>query len=312
MKKIEIDRDWLCKAYLEQGLSMNQIAKNLEISLTTVTERVKEHGIKKRTQAEATSLAQLKSNDVFEKLKDKAWLISQYEDCLLSISQIASDLGVASSVVLRHMRTHGISVRSLSQSSALRQKKHVLLTTNAINFLDGEILGDGHIAASNFSAKYSHSSKHRAYLEWLKSVFFEFGIEQAGRMVFSKKDKGYRYHSLSYVELKEMHKRWYGSGEKRLPEDFRLTPVTLRQWYIGDGHLSRERKTPAVYLAVCTRNSMEIERIIDMLLAAGIRGSAGTTRTKCIRITSADTQNFFDYIGECPAAITQIYGYKWP
>ncbi|GAI49993.1 unnamed protein product, partial [marine sediment metagenome] len=127
---------------------------------------------------------------------------------------------------------------------------HVSLSEEALEFLNGELLGDGHLQEYSFVAKYSHTSKHRQYLEWLRDKLLLFGINPSGEILGYSyntfKDKRYkdtiytsfRYYSKSYLELKELKKIWYPSPEsvKRVPLDIELAPTTLRQWYMGDGY----------------------------------------------------------------------------
>ncbi len=49
MTKIEIDKDYLKKAFIDRNLSSRKIAEELGIHHTTVLKRIKEYNLKKST-----------------------------------------------------------------------------------------------------------------------------------------------------------------------------------------------------------------------------------------------------------------------
>lgn len=127
---------------------------------------------------------------------------------------------------------------------------NVVLINELKEFLDGELLGDGHLNPVTYngivtSVRYQHGSSKKRYLQWLGMVLTNYGIKRCGnirkRLHEIPTSKSicidYHYCSKSYRELVSYYSRWYPNRKKIVPKDLKLTPVTVRQWYIGDGSI---------------------------------------------------------------------------
>lgn len=191
---------------------------------------------------------------------------------------------------------------------------------NAIEFITGELLGDGCLMVDKrhkevSSSKYVHSSKHK-YIEWLSSVLATWGVEQVGKTnkLALKKGQAYSYQSRFYRDLLPLRELFYPEGKKVLPQSLRLTPIIVRQWYIGDGSLIfSHNKYPAVMLHTLGFTKKEVY-FLSTLVSQEI--GVGVTTNKCdqglrIRIPAKDVEKFLGYIGPCPEEIVDVYGYKW-
>lgn len=115
------------------------------------------------------------------------------------------------------------------------------------------MLGDGGIAlgGSRKTPMFSMTNSPEQ-LEWLRQIqsfMAGFCVETKIGWVPPCKLRGEaRYlHSRYYDALAPQETRWYAKQEngvrrkKRVPEDVRLTPVALAQWYFGDGTVSYDR-----------------------------------------------------------------------
>lgn len=261
-----------------------------------------------------------------ELYKHRRWLKSQYEK--KSSNEIAKKCGVKGTTIRWWLHKFKIKIRSLSEAHSLAQSNHVNLTKEALEFLVGNLLGDGHLAIqSKVSAWYSNGSKFKSFSEWLSDRFSSYGMEQLGKICkcsdkvpgYNKKHTYFNYASKHYIELKEIHKKWYRkarederykTGRQRkwikiLPEDLKLTPLVCLMWYLGDGHLNKVGK----YILMCTNGfeKEEVARLAAMLNGLGFTG----WRQNCnnsIYIPTKSTKDFLNYIGPCPI---ECYNYRW-
>lgn len=236
-----------------------------------------------------------------------------YIDKKLSIRQIARLYNYGSTTIYRWLKNFDIPIRSLGEAVHLRQTNHCNLSDEAKQWLDGELLGDGHLEIrSKYSARFSYGSKYFEYINYISDTLNSFGIKQAGKInKRHHKDMNcysYSYHSLSYEELLSIRKRWYPRGEKVIPRDLQLTPLVLRQEYIGDGCL-RHRKNANPYIVLSTNGFpvSDVEWLKNQLIKIGLK-STRQPFYNSIGISAYSTEDFLCYVGKCP---TKCYDYKW-
>ena len=181
------------------------------------------------------------------------------------------------------------------------------LTKDAINWINGELLGDGCVySRSSYTASFIYKSKHLEYIEYVAKTLLSFGILQSGRILKMRSGNAYAYHSLDIPTLLPFRKKWYPEGKKLVPKDIVLTPLTCRQWYIGDGCL---RKLPNMCIILATYGFSidDVNFLVNQLWELGF---LATRQPNCnvIRIAKCSTKDFLNYIGECPV---KCYQYKW-
>lgn len=216
------DEEWLREQYVKKERSGQDIADECDVSLDVVQRFMQKFDI------EARDPGGYAKDAVF---KDPDWLRKQYWERELSLGEVAEEAGVESDVtILREMEKHDIPRRDPEPGNSVE------LTSEVKAFLEGLLLGDGHLTVrkGGLSAQYEHSDSFKEYLTWLVDVLSEFGIEQSGS-VRELPNGSFACKTASYREFKELHERWYVDGERQLPEDFEISPTRLKNWYIGDG-----------------------------------------------------------------------------
>lgn len=312
----DIEREWLYEQYIVYQRSAQDIARELSMGETTVYRALREHGIPIRSRSDASTLA-LNGSDLFNLLSDRNWLYQQYIVFRKSIHQIAEEMGISGNSIERALIRHDIPRRNLSEAGLLSQSNHVNLSPLALEFLNGELLGDGCLFPDTYSARYQHGNKHYDYLVWLSDILAGFGIRQVGN-INTKHSRGviaYSYSSSYYRELKPLYDLWYKDRIKIIPRGLVLTPLTVRQWYIGDGSLSANKS--AIYRSQIVLNLACMSFTVEEIdwLASELQAETGCPfrmqKNKCLWISFGHVQNFLDYIGPCPREIEHIYGYKW-
>jgi len=245
--------------------------------------------------------------------KDKDWLSRKYIDKKLSAYQIAKICNCNHTTILRWLKKFNISRRSYSKAIHLAKANHCNLSQKAKQWIDGELLGDGCLySQSEYSARFRYSSKYFEYIQYISDILKSFGIKQLGKInKYYHKEMdcySYNYSSLYYKELLAIKKRWYPKGNKIISMDIELTPLTLRQWYIGDGCLGHPKnRNPSIVLYTCGFLIKDVEWLKKQLNKLGFK----STRRNCdnsIHISTHSTKDFLDYIGKCPV---KCYQYKW-
>lgn len=244
-----------------------------------------------------------------ELYQDKEWLKSKYLDEELSIRRISKDINKGYGTIQKWLHKLNISVRSHYE---IRQN-HCNLSKEAIKWINGELLGDGCLWSTNsYSAHFVYGSKYLEYIQYVSDTLKSFGIRQSGKINKQyHKDMdcySYKYKSLCYIELSFIRKQWYPEGKKIIPKDIELTPLTCRQWYIGDGSIyHRKIGRPYILLYTCGFSIEDIKWLISQLNKIGIK--AGIWKTdNIIHISAYSVEDFLDYIGSCPV---NCYQYKW-
>lgn len=259
-----------------------------------------------------------------ELYKNANWLKKVYVDDKKSAYKIAKEFNCTPRTILNWIKKFGIKSRSKSEAGRLNSS-HVYLSKEAIEFLEGLLLGDGHLCTNNWSGQYMDNSKYGSYVEWLLNKFIDYGVE--GRIKRHERPDlfpdgklhhyiSFFYSSKCYAELGVLQKRWYrearedevwGTGRRKkwikiIPPDLALPPLTCLMWYIGDGSFICRS------IRLCTDGFTipEIDFLRDKLGELGFE----TTRHKSgnIHILTKSTKAFLDYIGECPI---KCYKYKW-
>jgi hypothetical protein len=258
---------------------------------------------------------------MYYKYKDKQFLIKEYVDKSKPLWIIAKENNVAYGTIHYWMTKYNIRRRNKSQCV---KGNYIILTKELLEFLSGELLGDGSMII-NLSTKYNiptsgryvHTSKYKEYLEWLSKKLSKFGVAQSGLYKYeaswnNKIYTKYNYMSKWYREFKDIRKKWYPDGKKIVPQDIKLTPTVIRQWYIGDGCLVKYKDSRAVNIQLSTDSYSikDVEFLIKKLRNIGFVCNRRKSNNR-IGIYNESVDDFLDYIGDCPKEIEKIYGYKW-
>ena len=248
--------------------------------------------------------------------KNKEWLENKYLNEKLSKVKIAKICNVSRFAIRYHMKKMNIPIRSKSEAHNLARGNHCNLTVEAKQWLNGELLGDGCLVSySKYSASFAYTSKYLEYIQYVSNTLKSFGIMQSAEIREAIGKQGnvyYQYHSLNYPELLKIKEIFYINNKKIIPKNIDFTPLTLRQWYIGDGGLvyrmSKNNK-PQLNIVLYTYGftKEEVKNAIKKLTNIGFGATQQLSRN-IIGISRKSTKDFLEFIGECPV---QCYQYKW-
>lgn len=181
--------------------------------------------------------------------------------------------------------------------------------------LHGELLGDGCLqikkhyknALFQLQTKYQGQAHFTfAALHDLGGVLRSFIRVPAG---FSREPhRVYHWHSHAHAHLTDEYNSWYVRGRKIVPANFKLTAVSARHWYVGDG--SMHRGNPRVVLCTDGFDDLSITRLQRQLLINGFypRVRATAKGHPRIELGVGDVEKWLSWIGPCPVPELQ---HKW-
>jgi len=310
------DPDWLRRKRYVERKSEAEIARECNTSRATVNRWMRRFELDGRGLSEATALRHARNAAPY---KDRDWLVDRYKTHEMSTYAIAAELGVTPGTVLRWMRRLGIELRSPDASYYLSHRNYLVVDQYLKEMLEGELLGDGSVVPSGLrTACYGHGTKHRQYVVWLAEEFAKHGLMQSGAIRRTVNHLGgehtsitYVYRSRSYAELMEFRLRFYPQGKKIVPEDLVLTPIVVRQWYIGDGQIhGPPRQRASITLHTCAFDADSIATLLKGLSGSSLKVTHQPAHN-AIHISAHSTREFLNYIGPCPEPIRDVYGYKW-
>jgi hypothetical protein len=244
---------------------------------------------------------------------DKEVLQQMYSVEGLSMSDIGKLVGCSSSKICRKL--HHLEIPTRLQFKINEE----VISDDAVQFLEGELLGDGSlISLESGNCYFSWHMKSEQYLLWLSEQLNSLGVKTRKIVPNINKSKlflapytTYILRSMTYRCFNEIREVWYPSGIKILPKNLELTPIKVRQWFLGDGTLYRNRLKNSYSLRFCTQSFTcnEVNKLREKFFTLGIKTTIQKGPVLYIRTESLP--NFYDYIGSCPNEVEPIYGYKW-
>ncbi len=179
----------------------------------------------------------------------------------------------------------------------------------SIDFIDGFLLGDGHISKHN--CHMSWSLKHQEFSEFIENRLSQYLPKSSRRFVKDARFKNggslsTKGNTKCHPDFKLQRNRWYPEGKKIIPRDVSLSPESVLIWYLGDG-LSNKYST---ILCTDSFSENEVEFLIKKMKKLGLL----CYRRNCknhprIVISSSGTKLFFDYIGW--TSPVKCYDYKF-
>lgn len=251
------------------------------------------------------------------RLNSPAWLREKYHDEGLSQREIADIVGCSKRPVNNRMEEYGIEKRPAHH---LPNTLDEPFSDEFVAILDGELLGDGCLYPryeNSQGAVYQHGTAKSAYLDWLTNLFESEGFSTQRGEHMKREDRegwndtmNYKMWTLNYTSLLDEYQRWYPNGEKRVPDDIEISPLTLRHWYIGDGSYS-VRDCGFEEIKLCTYGFTDSgrTRLVRELESAGIQ--TNVQGSGVLYVTADSRERFFEYMAPPPGELEDVYGYKW-
>jgi hypothetical protein len=188
------------------------------------------------------------------------------------------------------------------------QDSPILLSSIALDVIEGELLGDGCLeCAPTINACFAHSTANPFYSQFLSNTLGKydvpFKIECLAARLGKPQTRIRTPYNITFGKLREL---WYPMGRKILPTHMFLNKIRCLFWYLGDGYI--EGKT--VKFATCGFTISEVERLATMLTELGFKSSKNrrTGGYYVVRMSKTTSLKFLEWLGICPV---KGYEHKW-
>lgn len=220
--------------------------------------------------------------------------------------QVADKLGYGEggwSNIYKYCRDYGIAF-DFSKNHEFRT---VPFTQRQKEIALGSLLGDAYLRPSgrskkSFALSFTHGEKQKPYLEWKLSEFKNFVLNEnfyIDRRSFHGNAPTYSFSTISHPYLAKLHGLCYGSGKKRVTEEWleQLTPLSLAVWYMDDGSVNKRYHT----IVLCTNAFSHEEQALlmaclsDRFCVSSILEPRRNGQS-VIRINASQSKRFLDLV----------------
>lgn len=183
--------------------------------------------------------------------------------------------------------------------------------------LEGVLFSDGCIAYhKNDSLKFwfGQTSRNAEYVFYVANLFgFKDKVKTRARFDtrYNKYNCSAEMKAFTSSFLWSYYNRWYPNKIKVIPQDFKITPLSLRHLYLGDGSIRKSYNQ----MIICTDSfkKVDIENIfMQQLFELGLSPTIFISQKDKPRVNISNKKSielFFEYIGKCPV---ECFKYKWP
>lgn len=237
-----------------------------------------------------------------KKYHNERWLRDQYKKDGKSTREIARKCNISHPTIIYWLNKFDVQRRYPNEP------KKIDISDNSLEWIEGLILGDGSLRreSKNGGVKYRHTDSFEEYIEWLSSKFeqFDFGITSTREI--KGKYKRFQFETNSVRDLIPLYEQWYSNDKKEIPTDFKISPIKILFWYLGDGSLVTKGNGDHIIISSYSMRR-GLENITDQLEENNITSSVNK---KGIRIWKDSIKNFLKYIKGTNIEVPGCYQYK--
>ena len=119
--KLYQDKDFLYERYVKEKLTIPEISKLCNCSLSAISNNLKRNNIKIRTNAENVDLYSLKNKKLY---RDRAWLKKRYQTEKCSAIEIRKEINCSPEVLNRWLNKFNIKIRTISEAQKAWHQKN--------------------------------------------------------------------------------------------------------------------------------------------------------------------------------------------
>lgn len=240
---------------------------------------------------------------------------------------ILSEYDINRAIIEEHFGTF-----SEAKRTAIDDGKYMRLTQEELTEIDnclarddeiseivtGLLLGDGTIDCSRGNGVLRVGMINQPFLEWLDGQFTQ--MSQGVRLKANAEDSarnarisGFRPEANSdnyndFYELTtrrlpyftELREKWYPNGEKRFPEDIKLTSKSAKMWYCGDGGVNIAHGYVEIRCRTERRRGDFLEGLFEEV------GFSPAYQEERLHFRG-ESEEFLEWLGESPPG----FDYKW-
>ena len=160
--------------------------------------------------------------------------------------------------------------------SDLKNNDNILLCRNKrfINYLQkqiliGKMIGDGSLA--NNSIEFNHKKDHEEYIDYTLKLLGDIAGNKQKEQISGYGTLMCRARTISDLSISEIFNDWFIYGNKEIPLQINLSPISIAFWYMDCGSLSHnEKQEDRISFATCRYNEESVDNLIDTLKSMGI------------------------------------------
>lgn len=224
------------------------------------------------------------------------------------------------------LKRDGVRFRTLSESVSMAMStldcEASFMDDKTLEWVDGFLLGDGSIdrrrktvIGNKFGSRFRIGSSQPEWAKYAMSGLFAYRPsepKESNRTTHTKSpNPTWASSTLTHPDIVQQMNRWYPDDRKTVPDDVRITPISVLLWYLGDGSIcsNDDSNYSAVRLATCSFLPEKIESILMVkLTSVGIECVREKSKND-IRIRTSSIGAFFDFIGR--SSPIQCYAHKF-
>ena len=242
-------------------------------------------------------------------------IINQYKNGQ-SLMQLGIKYNYNIATIRYFLLKNEIPIRNVKESVKKFRKKSILILDDFFiqNFI-GWILGDGglRICKNSINPYFTYTDLKKDHIDYVSSILYEYNIKHyIGQ---NKQSSCYYIQSESRPEFHKIYNLFYGydglnenNQKRKILPNIILTPIILRNWYIGDGCSSKQIETKNH--RGCITCKYKNEFILKQLNALFDNVKCYYDKRNYYRyhFNNKSLIKLLNYIGKCPV---EGYKYKW-
>lgn len=164
---------------------------------------------------------------------------------------------------------------------------------------------------------FTYTDKKEDHIRYISDILTKYEIKHS--INFNKNNECFQLQSETRPEFHKYYELFYGyeglnenNQKRKILPDITLTPIILRNWFIGDGSSVKQQNcsTHKGQISCKYKNEFildQFNKLFDKVVVYEYKTSSGAT-CYTYSIPNKSFIKFLNYIGECPI---ESYKYKW-
>src|SRR5687768_1511232 len=107
-----------------------------------------------------------------------------------------------------------------------------------ISVIIGSLLGDGYLriipGRRDAFLEMNHSFSQKDYVDWKYSILKDITVSAPRKRVIDNVRVAYRFYTKQHPEITQLYSMFYKNGKKIIPNNIRITPLSLAVWFMDD------------------------------------------------------------------------------
>lgn len=241
-------------------------------------------------------------------------IIDKYKNGI-SLMQLSQEYGYNIATIRYFLIRNNVTIRNVKQSMAkFIKSKEIKYDNFLVENIIGWLLGDGGCRLHKHAVNpfFNYTDKHLDHILYVQNILTTYNIYSS--ISHNKHTDCYCLQTEILPFFKQFYELFYGyeglneNGQKRkiLP-NITITPIILRNWYIGDGCSSKESKS-------YNHRGLIVDKYYNDYILQQLNNICGHVAVYkhgncyCYHFSNKALIKLLNYIGECPV---ESYKYKW-